>query len=148
QGNQAFSGDVTGTVGATVVSKLQTYTLDLSTAPTNNQVLMYSTGTNKWTAQTAASGVPALTLGSVVFSGGGTTLSQDNTKFFWDDTNFRLGINAGAAPGNELSINVPAHVDALAHEMITTSAITNKALVLQEGGAQTANMVEVQSNTG
>ena len=62
QGNQAFLGDVTGTAGATVVSKLQTYTLDLSVAPTNNQVLTYVTPANKWIASNPVSGVPALTL--------------------------------------------------------------------------------------
>lgn len=33
----------------------------------------------------------SFTSGSVIFSNG-TTLAQDNAKFFWDDTNFRLGI--------------------------------------------------------
>lgn len=35
-----------------------------------------------------------LTSGSVLFYGP-TGVSQDNTKFFWDDTNFRLGIGIG-----------------------------------------------------
>ena len=33
-----------------------------------------------------------LTEGSVVFAGGSGVLSQDNTNFFWNDTNNRLGI--------------------------------------------------------
>lgn len=32
------------------------------------------------------------TIGSVLFIGAGTTVSQDNANFFWDDTNNRLGI--------------------------------------------------------
>lgn len=35
--------------------------------------------------------LPALTSGSVLFSDG-TTITQDNANFFWDDTNNRLGI--------------------------------------------------------
>lgn len=35
--------------------------------------------------------LPSLTNGSVLFSNG-TTISQNNSKFFWDNTNFRLGI--------------------------------------------------------
>lgn len=38
----------------------------------------------------------AFTLGSVVFAGASGTYSQDNTKLFWDDTNFRLGIGVSA----------------------------------------------------
>ena len=36
--------------------------------------------------------LPALTSGSVLFSNG-TTIAQDNTQLFWDNTNNRLGIN-------------------------------------------------------
>lgn len=36
--------------------------------------------------------LPSLTNGSVVFSDG-TTLAQDNTNFFWDNVNKRLGLN-------------------------------------------------------
>lgn len=54
-----LSGDVLSGgpgVSATTLTKIQGYTVDLSTAPTNNQVLQYSTGTNKWTAQTVSGG--------------------------------------------------------------------------------------------
>jgi len=36
----------------------------------------------------------ALTEGSVVFTGADGILADDNTKFYWDDTNDRLGIGA------------------------------------------------------
>ncbi|HEY1041565.1 MAG TPA: tail fiber domain-containing protein [Candidatus Paceibacterota bacterium] len=36
------------------------------------------------------------TQGSVVFAGSGGTLSQNNGKFFWDDTNGRLGIGTNS----------------------------------------------------
>ena len=47
--------------------------------------------------------VPSLTSGSVVFSSGGTTLSQDNSNFFWDDTNNRVGIRT-SSPQNALDV--------------------------------------------
>jgi len=46
----------------------------------------------------------ALTLGSVLFSGAGGLVSQDNTQLFWDDTNNRLGINTNT-PGNSLDVH-------------------------------------------
>ncbi|CAB4151742.1 hypothetical protein UFOVP594_31 [uncultured Caudovirales phage] len=47
--------------------------------------------------------LPALTLGSVLFSNG-STIVQDNANLFWDDTNNRLGIGT-TTPGSELTIN-------------------------------------------
>jgi hypothetical protein len=46
----------------------------------------------------------ALTLGSVLFSGAGGLVSQDNPAFFWDDTNNRLGINT-TTPSNTLDVH-------------------------------------------
>lgn len=43
------------------------------------------------------------TAGSVVFAGGGGTYTQDNAKFFWDDTNDRLGIGT-ATPSTALDV--------------------------------------------
>ena len=40
----------------------------------------------------------SLTLGSVLFAGTGGVISQDNSNFFWDDTNNRLGIGTAGAP--------------------------------------------------
>ena len=45
----------------------------------------------------------AFTAGSVVFAGASGTYSQNNTKFFWDNTNNRLGINTGS-PQTQLTI--------------------------------------------
>ena len=46
--------------------------------------------------------VPVLTIGSVAFSNG-TTITQDNANFFWDNTNKRLGIGT-SAPSDKLAI--------------------------------------------
>lgn len=45
--------------------------------------------------------LPALTSGSVLFSNG-TTIAQDNSNLFWDDTNNRLGIGT-ATPNSRIN---------------------------------------------
>lgn len=45
----------------------------------------------------------SFTKGSIIFAGSNGGLSQDNKKFFWDDTNFRLGIG-NSAPTVELDV--------------------------------------------
>lgn len=47
--------------------------------------------------------LPSLNSGSVLFSNG-TTIAQDNSNFFWDDTNNRLGIGT-ATPAFRLDVN-------------------------------------------
>lgn len=51
----------------------------------------------------AATTAGLFTQGSVIFAGPTGALAQDNAKFFWDDTNFRLGIGT-AAPGSSLHV--------------------------------------------
>jgi hypothetical protein len=46
--------------------------------------------------------LPSLTAGSVLFSNG-STIVQNNADFFWDNTNFRLGIN-NATPLSDLEV--------------------------------------------
>ena len=45
----------------------------------------------------------AFTAGSVVFAGASGVYTQDNAKFFWDNTNYRLGLNT-ATPQTTLTI--------------------------------------------
>ena len=72
----------------------------------------------------------ALTVGSVVFAGAAGLLSQDNTNFFWDDTNNWLGLGT-ATPDFRLSIRG------------TNNA--NAALVMRETSADTV-AAQVQLN--
>lgn len=65
-----------------------------------------SAGTSGQAAISGGTGAPtwfAPTLGSVLFAGTGGILAQDNSNFFWDDTNDRLGIG-NAAPAYKLDI--------------------------------------------
>lgn len=55
--------------------------------------------------------MPGGTIGSVLFIGANTRLAQDNAKFFWDDTNFRLGVGT-ASPQRDLDVNGGATIRA------------------------------------
>ncbi|QDK39003.1 tail fiber domain-containing protein [Bdellovibrio sp. NC01] len=57
--NVSLAGDVSGSIGAASVDKIKGYDIDLSTAPTNGQVLKYN-GT-KWIAGADNSGVGTVT---------------------------------------------------------------------------------------
>ena len=54
----------------------------------------------------------AFTTGSVVFAGASGTYTQDNTNFFWDDTNNYLGIGT-ATPSTPLNVVANTSVDAV-----------------------------------
>jgi len=58
-----------------------------------------------WAASPTLTGLTlsGLTSGSVVFAGTSGVLSQDNTAFFWDNTNKRLGIGTGS-PSTQLHL--------------------------------------------
>ncbi len=82
QGNQTFAGDVTGTVLAMKVEKLQNRSV-AATAPTNGQVLKWNNGASTWepsadtdTTYTAGTG---LSLAGTVFSVGTVPLANGGT---------------------------------------------------------------------
>jgi hypothetical protein len=87
---------VTNGTGAVIGSGTS---VTIATASGSQNGLLSSTD---WTTFNGKFSLPALTAGSVVFSNG-TTLTQDNTNFFWDDTNNRLGIG-DATPAAALTI--------------------------------------------
>ena len=80
---------------------------NFTTASSVNRGLLSSAD---WTAFNNKFTLPALTSGSVLFSNG-TTIAQDNSNLFWDNTNKRLGIGTNS-PGDILNIvgssSVPA----------------------------------------
>jgi hypothetical protein len=101
---QSFATGTSGTDFA-ISSATATHTFNLPTASAANRGALsstdWSTFNNKFT-------LPALTSGSVLFSNG-TTIAQDNSNLFWDDTNNRLGIGTNA-PANTLDVNGTARV--------------------------------------
>ena len=83
--------------------------LDEGGAPSEAGVLQYNTG--QWQVfNTAAhnillnSGTTAFTAGSVAFAAAGGALAEDNSRFFWDGTNYRLGLLTAAAPATTFDI--------------------------------------------
>ncbi|WP_374033481.1 beta strand repeat-containing protein [Bdellovibrio bacteriovorus] len=82
QGNQSFAGDVTGTVGAMKVEKLQNRSV-AATAPTNGQVLKWNNGTSTWEpsadTDTTYSAGTGLSLAGTVFSVGTVPLANGGT---------------------------------------------------------------------
>ena len=98
----ALTLGTTGTdLSSTVANSTSTpvITLNVPTASATNRGALsaadWSTFNNKFT-------LPPLTSGSVLFSNG-TTIAQDNTNLFWDNTNKRLGIGT-ASPSQSLTI--------------------------------------------
>ncbi|MDP1814431.1 MAG: hypothetical protein Q8K92_08280 [Leadbetterella sp.] len=73
---------------------------------------------------TAKFTLPSLTSGSVLFSNG-STISQNNSQFFWDNTNIRLGIGT-ASPINSINIRKDASTSITASSI---SANTSPAIV-------------------
>src|SRR5258708_19914910 len=63
-------------------------------------------GTISWTNQSILNNLTLLNLtqGSVLFIGASGLVSQKNANFFWDNTNFRLGIGK-TNPGTPLDVN-------------------------------------------
>jgi hypothetical protein len=75
-------------------------TLSITQATTSTDGYLSSTNWNTFNNKFT---LPALTSGSVLFSNG-TTIAQDNSNLFWDDTNNRLGIGT-ATPAYKLTVN-------------------------------------------
>jgi hypothetical protein len=70
--------------------------------PGGTGLYIWSGGTWKVFTTGTAFSLPALTNGSVVFSNG-TTLAQNNSQFFWDNTNNRLGLGT-TSPNTKLDV--------------------------------------------
>lgn len=61
-------------------------------------------------------GITSGTVGSVLFVGTGPVLAQDNTNFFWDDTNNRLGLGT-ASPQYRLHVKDPTTFSSVTFEL-------------------------------
>ena len=75
-----------------------------STAPAFGQLSLTAGVTGTLPVGNGGTGTTtAFTTGSVVFAGASGVYSQNNSKFFWDNTNNRLGINT-ATPQTQLTV--------------------------------------------
>ena len=81
------------TFSSPLVRTTNTISIPVATTSVNG----YLSATD-WTTFNNKYNLPSLTNGSVLFSNG-TTIAQDNSNFFWDDTNNRLGIGTASPTG-------------------------------------------------
>ena len=124
----ALTLGTTGTdLSSTVANGTSTpvITLNVPTASATNRGALSSTD---WSTFNGKFTLPSLTSGSVLFSNG-TTIAQDNTNFFWDNTNKRLGIGT-AAPGTQLELKSGA---------VSLRAYADSTFLFAYFGTQTAH---------
>jgi len=75
------------------------------------------------------------TAGSVLFVNTGPVLAQDNTKFFWDDSNLGLALGIGALTNNET-----LHVRRSAGSITAPGDSTNTVAIFDNPGSNSVNL--------
>lgn len=97
----AAGGDLTGTYPNPTVDGLQGRAIS-ATAPTNGQVLKWSTISNAWVPSADATGSGVTGGGDVdqVTFWSGTSSVTSTTNFVWDSKNSYLGVNTNSPKGN------------------------------------------------
>lgn len=100
-GSIDLSGSTSGTVTVKAQNAAGTWTMPLPNAKgsTDDVLTWDATNVTKWAPASGGGGgmsiggtVTSGTTGSILFVGSGPVLAQDNSNFFWDVTNHRLGI--------------------------------------------------------
>lgn len=117
----------TGTAGTdfTITSTGTTHTFDIPSASATARGLI-TTGTQTIAGAKTFSSAPTfstITQGSVLFAGASGLVSQNNTNFFWDNTNNRLGLGT-STPAVRLDING----EFLCRPITSYSTITGKGI--------------------
>jgi hypothetical protein len=97
----AVGSAVTSVTGTSPVVSSGGTTPAISMAAATTSVSGYLTSTD-WNTFNGKFTLPSLTAGSVLFSNG-STIAQNNTNFFWDNTNSRLGLGTNT-PGSLLTL--------------------------------------------
>ena len=123
---------VTGTTGSdfNINSTTSTHTFNLPTASSSNRGALSSTD---WTTFNNKFTLPALTLGSILFSNG-TTITQDNSNLFWDSTNKRLGIGT-ASPSVPVDIKYTQNSSNTPQVIITNNGTGNSSGLMVNAGS-------------
>jgi fibronectin-binding autotransporter adhesin len=113
-----------------------------ATAPTAGQVLEYVGG--EWTPTTGGSGTPAGATGQVQFNSLGAFGASNN--FFWDNTNFRLGIGT-AAPSAQLDIS-GTNANGTFRVYDQTAGTGNTREIVRAGAGQSTDLLDLQNTAG
>jgi len=116
--------DGIGSINYPNISKLNISGAAIITNPTAGTIAINITG-----------GAPVLTTGSIAFSNG-STLTQDNANFFWDNTNKRLGIGTNT-PADRLTVRgvVGGNMLNIVNSANVTAMIVDNALARIQGRA-------------
>ena len=166
--NATHTGEVTGSTALTIANNAVITARIADNAVTNAKIA--GAGTRDATTfyrgdgtfATPAGGgsiaigdtITSATLGSVLFAGASGVLAQDNTNFFWDDTNNRLGIGT-AAPGTFAKLGVEgSSANRVSIEVKNTNAFGNASFYFQNnrgsfatyGGLLTGGSSDVGGN--
>lgn len=120
--------------------------ISTSGVPTSTQPAFTDISGTALASQGGTSTTTVFTQGSIVFSGASGIYSQDNSKFYWDDTNFRLGLGV-------TSPNFKIHQDggnatATYHQFTngTTTGTTSTDGTLFGSDASGNGVINVQEN--
>jgi hypothetical protein len=116
--------------------------LDTATYPSLTELSYVKGVTSGIQSQLNAKGtftLPSLTSGSVLFSNG-STIAQDNSNFFWDATNHRLGVGT-ASPSALLSVGSSSQFQVDSSGNISTSG------TLAETGTGTTTMASLTNSS-
>jgi hypothetical protein len=87
------------------------------------------------------------TIGSILFAGTAGVVSQNNTKLFWDNTNFRLGLNV-AAPTVALDVAGDIKFTATLTQVSGTisDVVTQSTVATTDATVTSAAVITVPSN--
>jgi len=142
--NNKGSGTVTSVTGTAPVVSSGGTTPAISMAAATTSVSGYLTSTD-WNTFNGKFTLPSLTSGSILFSNG-STIAQNNTRLYWDNTNMKLGIGTQAVAQyvTYIAANVGENANAwLGIENKNTTGSTAVRLLLN--GSVTAGFQYVQS---
>ena len=140
---QTLTVGTTGTDFAIVDSGVN-HKFNLPTASATNRGAL---STTDWSAFNGKFNLPSLTSGSVLFSNG-TTIVQDNSNFFFDDTNKRLNIGGIASNTARVGIKAPGTLSTDIALRVRNSADTGDLMSLNGLGALIVTTVYGPSTGG
>jgi hypothetical protein len=153
--NSKGSGTVTSVSGTAPVVSSGGTTPTISMAAATTSVSGYLTSTD-WNTFNGKFTLPSLTQGSILFSNG-STIAQNNSKLYWDNTNMRLGIGSQSVAQYVTYIQANTATNANAWVAIDNPNATGSTalrLILNGGTTsgfqyvQSTNMTQVYANAG
>ena len=153
--NNKGSGTVTSVSGTAPVVSSGGTTPNISMPAATTSVSGYLTSTD-WTTFNNKFTLPSLTQGSILFYDG-STIAQNNSKLYWDNTNMRLGIGSQSVAQYVTYIQANTATNANAWVAIdnpNTTGSTALRLILNGGTTsgfqyvQSTNMTQVYANAG